>query len=161
MADAHTQFFGGIQRDMVVPDAAAGQVFYAHPGPGFQVFGPNRAGVRADGVAAFGQVQVLRRGYAGRAGIVDAVLLFVRLAILLLVKGAQCVKHDLHVLSSSLQVIVEEVGQPVRTQVHPGAVVGVGGVDLPRAGTGAVAIVVEEMQLKRHFMLGQGRRQQQ
>ena len=100
VADAQTQLFGGVQRDMIIADAAAGQIFDAHFSPCLQIFRAYLAGVRADGVAALGQMQVIRARHVGRAGVVDAVAGFVGLAVLLLIKGTQRVKHDFHALSS-------------------------------------------------------------
>ena len=96
VAHAQAQAFGGVQRQVVVADAAAGQVLDAHAGKGFQVFGPDLAGVGAHGVAAFGQAKVAGVRRFGRPGIVDAVLLAVGLAVGQLVKRAQRIKKDLH-----------------------------------------------------------------
>ena len=100
----HAQLFGGLQRDMIVADAAAKQVLYAHPGPGLDVLGQNFAGILADGIAACGLVQIFRAGCAGDRHVVDAELPAELLDIRLLVEGAHLVKCDLHILSSLLQM---------------------------------------------------------
>ena len=58
------------------------------------------------------------------------------------------------------QVEIQRVGQPIGTQGHPCAVVAVRGVDLLRAGAGAVAVMGEKVQLKRHLVGCQSRGQQ-
>ena len=96
MGDAHAKLLGFLLRDMVIANAAAGQEFDPHRGPGFQIFRCNQAGVGADGIAAFGKFQVIRRGDLCGIGIINAVLFAVWLTIGLLVKRTEGIKHDLH-----------------------------------------------------------------
>ena len=69
------------------------------------------------------------------------------------------IRRSGRVLSPS-QVEIQRVGQPIGTQGHPCAVVAVRGVDLLRAGAGAVAVMGEKVQLKRYLMGSQSRGQQ-
>ena len=100
MGDAHAKLLGFLLRDMVIANAAAGQEFDPHRGPGFQIFRRDQAGVSADGIAAFGKFQVIRRGDLCGIGIINAVLFAVWLTIGLFVERTEGIKHDLHGITS-------------------------------------------------------------
>ena len=96
MGDPHPQPFCLFQRNVVITDAAAGQISHPRIGKALQILRRDQTGVGADRIAAPRQLQVSRVGRLGGPDIVNAVLGTELLAIVELVEWTEGVKQDFH-----------------------------------------------------------------